>query len=107
MGRHSACRRDGTHDSRKHNFEQCGCTVCDLHNAGIAGFPDFVVGCLGVNHLVECKDDATAYGRKGLNANQTMFARHWNGGPVFVVATQSDVIELVHIWRTRKEAMRL
>lgn len=92
-------RRDGTHDARKSDFLSLGCTVADLHMAGLAGFPDIVVGCMGANHLVEIKDTSTAYGRKGLNANQSNFARHWNGGPVFVVACTDDCIDLVNTWR--------
>ena len=106
MGRHAqAARKDGTHDARARDFLECGCTVLDTHAVRIPGFPDLIVGCIGVNHLVETKDLTTDYGRKGLNANQASFARHWNGGPVFCVATQSDVIELVQIWRTRKAVM--
>jgi hypothetical protein len=106
MGRHAYnARMDGTHNARRRDFEECGCTVLDTHAIRIPGFPDFIVGCIGVNHLVECKDLSTDYGRAGLNANQQHFARDWNGGPVFVVGTQSDVIELVKIWRTRKTVM--
>lgn len=105
MRRHAlASRRDGTHDARKRDFEVCGCTVLDTHAVDIPGFPDFIVGCLAENHLVECKDPATAYGRQGLNETQSGFARHWNGGPLYVVMTQNDVIELVRTWRLRKAA---
>ena len=95
-----AARTDGTHVARKSDFEACGCTVVDLHATGIAGLPDFLIGCLGVNHLVECKDPDTAYGREGLNQRQTRFAQHWNGGPVEVVRTLEDVLGLVAYWRT-------
>lgn len=98
MGRHLA-RRDGNHDALKRDFEACGCTVIDTHAVGLPGFPDYVVGCLGVNHLVDAKDRSTAYGRAGLNANQTAFARHWNGGPIFEVTCTEDVLDLVNIWR--------
>lgn len=107
MRRQLIARRDGTHDARTKDFIDCGCTVVDLHATGIPGLPDICVGCLGLNHLVEIKDNSTAYGRAGLNANQSAFQRDWNGGPVYVVATLSDVIELVKLWRCRKRVARV
>ena len=95
-------RKDGTHDARARDFAVIGCTVLDMHAIGIAGVPDFVVGCLGVDHLVECKDSETAYGRAGLSESQSAFARGWNGGPVAIVRSTDDVIALVEQWRKRK-----
>lgn len=101
MGRHTLARRDGNHDALKRDFLACGCTVLDTHMIGrdLPGFPDFVVGCMGANYLVDAKDLSTAYGRAGLNGNQTAFARHWNGGPIFEVTCTDDVLDLVHTWR--------
>lgn len=104
MGRHA--RADGTHYDRKADFEACGCTVVDLHATGISGLPDFLVGCIGANHLVECKDPSTRYGRAGLSQSQTRFSGHWKGGPVYVVETLQDVLDLIAVWRTRKRMVR-
>lgn len=97
--RRPIARRDGNHDAIKSDFENMGCTVIDTHATGIPGFPDLVVGCLGVNHLVDVKDPLTAYGRAGLNENQSAFQQHWNGGPIFVAMCTDDVVDLVHTWR--------
>ena len=99
-------RVDGTHDDRKADFKACGCTVVDLHATGISGLPDFLLGCMGANHLVECKDPSTPYGRAGLSKSQARFAGQCNGGPVYVVETMSDVLELIVLWRTRKRMVR-
>ncbi|WP_141233353.1 hypothetical protein [Lysobacter antibioticus] len=80
-------------------FEELGCSVVELHHAGIPGFPDLVVGCLGVNHLVEVKNPDTAYGRAGLNANQQTFNRDWRGERMFAVSSLDEAAALVQNWR--------
>ena len=94
-----ARRRDGNHGTLTAAFLRLGCTVIDCSHAGIAGWPDVVVGCCGVDRLVEFKNPATRYGRAGLNANQTAFTRDWRGGSVFVVSSTDEVAALVSDWR--------
>lgn len=94
-----ARRRDGNHASLVTCFVQLGCTVADLSHAGIAGWPDIVVGCCGMERLVELKNPETRYGRAGLNKNQQAFSRDWRGGPVFVASTPDEVAALVINWR--------
>lgn len=92
-------KKDANHDALAAVFRQMGCSVADLVSTGIPGWPDICVGAVGLNHLVECKNPETAYGRAGLNANQQAFARDWRGGKVYTVATTEDVITLVNRWR--------
>lgn len=99
--RRPLARRDDNHEALTKAFETLGCTVLDAHASGIPGQPDVIVGCMGSNHLVEYKNLKTAYGRSGLSQSQADFARHWNGGPVYVVTCADDVVELVHLWRVR------
>jgi hypothetical protein len=94
-----ARKRDANHGTLIATFLQLGCTVIDTSHAGIPGWPDVVVGCMGQNHLVEFKNPGSRYGRAGLNANQQAFARDWRGGQVFVVSTTDEVIALVSNWR--------
>jgi hypothetical protein len=61
--------------------------------------PDLAVGLLGQTHLVEVKNPKSRYGKAGLNANQHDFAASWRGGPVYVVANETDVLALVLKWR--------
>ena len=93
------CRKDANHGEIEHAFADLGCTTADLSHAGIAGWPDLVIGCLGIDHLVEVKNPGSRYGRAGLNANQSNFARDWRGGPIHTVASRDDVIALVARWR--------
>lgn len=90
---------DRNHHDRAGDFEALGCTVAHTAWAGVPGFPDLVVGCVGVNHLVEIKNPDTAYGRRGLNADQTAFNRDWRGAPMVQVSTTEQVATLVQGWR--------
>lgn len=92
-------KRDANHAELTKRFEDLGCTVQDLSHAGIAGWPDVVVGCIGRNHLVEFKNPETRYGRAGLNANQREFAQRWRGGRMYAVSTPEEVDVLVQNWR--------
>lgn len=97
--RRPLAKRDHNHDDLSKDFERLGCTVLDAHASGIPGQPDLIVGCMGINHLVEIKNLSTAYGRAGLSPTQNAFARDWGGGPVYTVTCTQDVIELVQLWR--------
>lgn len=99
--RRPIARRDGNHDALVSDFLALGCTVLDAHASGIPGQPDVIVGCMGLNHLVEFKNPLTLYGRAGLSPTQSHFQRHWNGGPVYTATCTDDAVELVNLWRTR------
>ena len=96
MGRVRRGKKDSNHDALKLVFQQMGCSVADLYNAGLTGFPDVVVGVAGRDYLVEIKNPETSYGRAGLNDNQTKFARDWRGGQLYVVRTPDEVAALVN-----------
>lgn len=83
-------------------FLALGCSVVELHDAGIPGFPDLVVGCAGVNRLVEVKNPDTRYGRAGLNANQRVFDRDWRGERMWTVASPEEATAVVQNWRRGK-----
>lgn len=92
-------KKDGNHDELVRTFRDLGCTVAELHDTGVAGWPDVVVGVAGVDRLVEFKNPETRYGRAGLNANQSAFARDWRGGRVWVASSADEAVALVQNWR--------
>lgn len=92
-------KKDANHDAIAKCFRDLGCTVVETIDTSIPGFPDFVVGCMGVNHLVDAKNLLTAYGRRGLNANQSAFNRDWRGEQMVTVSSEDEVIALVQNWR--------
>ena len=91
--------KDHNHDAIVKRFQALGCSVIEMHATGIPGFPDLAVGAVGVTHLVEIKNPDTPYGRKGLNDNQTTFARDWRGEKVWVARSEDDATLLVQRWR--------
>lgn len=80
-------------------FRELGCSVLETQDTGIPGLPDLVVGCVGRTELVEVKNLETRYGRAGLNANQTVFARDWRGAAMWTVYTEDEATALVQNWR--------
>ncbi len=102
MPRRASVSRDDNHWEVRGTFQNLGCSIIDTSLPPEAGFPDFVVGCMGVTHLVEVKNPETAYGRKGLSVSQTQFTQRWSGSTVEVVTSVDDVVELVQKWRRRK-----
>jgi len=92
---YGATKKDFNHNELTGWFEDCGCSVMDLSAVG-GGMPDAIIGLRGVNYFVEYKNPDTAYGRKGLNENQSTFAKWWTGGDVHIVRTQEDVVNFVN-----------
>jgi hypothetical protein len=91
--------KDANHDEIVETFRALGCSVVETNLPPVAGFPDSLVGLLKKTHLVEIKSLDTAYGRRGLNANQCAFAQEWRGSPVHTVTTRDEAIALVQNWR--------
>ena len=91
--------KDKNHDTLSMAFVSLACSVADMATCGVDDFPDVVVGCMGQNYLVEFKNPETAYGRRGMTAGQTRFARDWNGGRVYMATTIDEVAALVQNWR--------
>lgn len=93
-----AARRDANHNAIADRFRALGCSVFETDRVG-EGWPDLVVGVLGVNYLVEIKNPETRYGRAGLSASQTRFNDAWRGGPVVLVSSDDEATALVVNWR--------
>lgn len=94
-----AAKRDANHGPVVARFLALGCSVAETVDTGIPGFPDVVVGVVGINHLVEIKNLATSYGRAGLNGNQTAFARDWRGARIWTCSSEDEATALVQNWR--------
>lgn len=95
-------KKDNNHDAIVGAFEAVGCTVAQMHAAGVPGFPDVVVGCAGADRMCEIKNPDSRYGKAGLNANQSAFARDWRGGRIWVVTSPDEALALVQNWRKQK-----
>jgi hypothetical protein len=58
---------------------------------------DLLVGYSGKTALVEVKDPTSAYGKKGLNQNQSAFLLGWNGGTVALIDSVEAAQNLIRM----------
>lgn len=97
---------DANHYTIAARFVMHRVKVEHTHMVG-GGFPDMVVydpeAAPKHRHpkLIEAKNPDTAYGRKGLNENQSYLER--GGWPIEVAMTEDDVDTLVARWRKRRQ----
>ena len=77
---------DKTEAMIKEALRAAGATVYSVNAIGKAGFPDLVVGFMGITALAECK---TKTGK--LRDTQKEFMAAWRGGPVFIIKDVTDV----------------
>lgn len=77
---------DKTEMEIKSALRDAGATVYSVNAIGKAGFPDLVIGFMGITALAECK---TKEGK--LRDTQKEFMVAWRGGPVFVLKDAVDV----------------
>ena len=96
-------KRDANHNDIADAFRAMGCSVFETDRVG-EGFPDIIVGLLGVSHLVEIKNPETAYGRAGLNQRQSAFANLWRGSPIITITSEAEAAAFVN--KIRNEARR-
>lgn len=87
-------RKDKNHQSIIDTIRRIGGEVLDISALG-QGKPDLVVRTRQGIQLAEIKNPANAYGKKGLTPLQRKWAGEWRGGPVYVLRTDDDAINLV------------
>jgi hypothetical protein len=93
--------RDANHGALARVYESLGCVVIDTHGQGF-GFPDAVVGLVGVTELVEFKTEG-----EHPNAAQRTFIDAWRGSKVRIVRSSQDVFDHVAEVRKRVSGARL
>ena len=89
-----AARTDANHKQIVDALKAYGVSVIDTSKLG-AGYPDLTLGHAEQTLLMEVKNPATAYGRKGLNQNQKTWREKWNGGAYCVVDSIEAAIRAV------------
>ena len=70
-----------------------GISVAHTHIIG-KGFPDFVVGYKGLNHLVEVKDGNKPKSRKKLTPDEEKFHSEWRGS-ILIAETIDDILKYI------------
>ena len=69
-------------------FRKIGCSVSLMHTVG-EGFPDLVVGKLGINLLVEVKDGRKCQSAQQLTTAQKIWHDGWKGQKAVVNSTDA------------------
>lgn len=90
--RHRA-RVDANHPEIVKALRQIGCSVQSLANVG-KGCPDLLVGRAGRNILLEVKDGSKVKSRRGLTADEAIWAMNW-AGQVAIVESVAEAIAVV------------
>lgn len=73
-------------------FRDMNCTVCHLHAVG-RGVPDLLVGCRGINLLVECKTKTGV-----LNTLQREWHTNWKGQVVVCHSAREAADVVFAVW---------
>ncbi len=89
---------DRNHGTVVAAFELAGCSVLSIASVG-RNAPDLVVGCAGRSHLVEVKPDVGAKALRDPRKGQLDWAAKWRGGPVHVIRTAAEALELANLLR--------
>lgn len=88
-------KKDANHKQMAAVLEQLGVPFLDLSSMG-CGIPDGLACVKGQAQLVEFKNPATAYGRRGLNPLQRKWADQWRGGCIYILRSVDDVVKLAN-----------
>ena len=82
-------KKDANHNLICDVLRSHGIAVYDTSSLG-GGAPDCIVWAAKAWRLVEIKNPATAYGRRGLNKIQKRWISQWQGGPIFILRTEAE-----------------
>ena len=94
-----APKADTNHAQVRTWYEQLFCSFADTHKVPLFG--DAVVGCAGVNDIIEIKAEDGK-----LRPSQVTFARDWRGAKPVLIRDQQDVVEHVQSMRSRQAKTR-
>lgn len=95
-----ARRKDSNHNTIKDVFLKMGCTVVDLFRLSEDN-PDLLVGCAGVDQLVEVK---SIHGE--LFDGQSDMHTEWRGAVPIVARTVEDAVNIVADMGERGKKLR-
>lgn len=73
-------------------LRQLGASVAVTSAVG-KGFPDLIVGFLGVTYLVEVKQKGS---EKRLSKEQIDFHETWRGNPVLIITSTDDFLNIIN-----------
>ena len=88
-------RRDGNHTEIRQALRRVpGCRVFDTADVG-SGFPDLVVGFMGVIRLLEVKDGSLPPSARKLTPDERKFHAAWEHLPVHIVNSVDEALTAI------------
>ena len=90
-----AARPDENQEEIVEGLRKAGVSVMVTSNVG-DGFPDLVCATKRKTALIEIKNPASYYGKKGLNTLQAAFARAWRG-ELYIAYTLEDALKAMGV----------
>lgn len=87
-----AARTDSNQQAIVAALRQHGCSVQHLHQLG-QGVPDLLVGCEGINYLLEIKDSAKPPSKQRLTPDEVEWHQSWQG-KVWVVSSVQQALNI-------------
>jgi len=88
-----AARQDSNHHDIAQIFEDAGFSVLHMHQLG-RGAPDMLVGCPGVNVLIEVKDGSKKPSAQKLSPDEERFFGAWLG-PIALIHNEEEARQLI------------
>lgn len=92
-------RTDRNHQEIIDAFRKMGCSVHSTHQLG-GGFPDIVVGILGLSNIVEIKDGTKPPSQRQLTPDEQIFHTEW-AGCIDIAENTDDVVRIVKQMRLK------
>ena len=93
-----AARADDNQPAIVEALRQCGATVAITSKLG-GGYPDLTVGYRGVTFMMELKDGDKSPSERKLTPAEEKFHREWRGGPLHVVNSVREALQVIEGWR--------
>ena len=88
-------KRDSNHTDIRDALRRVpGCRVFDTADVG-DGFPDLVVGFMGIIRLMEIKDGTLSPSRRKLTSDEKKFHARWEHLPVHIVNSVDEALTAI------------
>jgi hypothetical protein len=88
-------KRDGNHTEIREALRRVpGCRVFDSGDVG-GGFPDLVIGFMGIIRLLEVKDGSLPPSQRKLTKDERKFHSAWEHLPVHVVNSVDEAYRVI------------
>ncbi len=90
-----AAKIDANQNEIVKTIRKIGATV--LITSQLKNCFDILVGCNGINYIMEIKDGSLPPSKKRLTDGELKFKESWNGGEYYIVESVEQAIKIISI----------